>query len=129
MGRALIQKGMYREAIETLKKGMLLAGEAPNILGALGQAYGLAGETESARTALAQLHLLKQRRPVRFACFALVHLGLGEKQEALTWLERATEVHESSISAIGVHPVWDPLREEPRFQELLKRAGAGPFYR
>jgi serine/threonine-protein kinase len=130
MGRALIQKGRYREAIETLKKGLSIAGKAPNILGALGQAHGLAGETESARKILTQLQQLKERRPVRFSCFAIVHLGLGEHEEALTWLERAAEIHDLSIAAIGVHPVWDPLREEPRFRELLKRAGfQAPSYR
>jgi serine/threonine-protein kinase len=51
----------------------------------------------------------------------VVHLGLGEKELALDWLEEGCERRESQMVGIKVHPVYDPLREEPRFQALLKR--------
>ena len=123
LGRALIQKGAYQEGIEALRKGQQLAGDLPNIFGALGQAYGLAGDVAGARKILVRLKELAARRPVRFGCFALVHLGLGEREQALDFLERAAEAHEASISGLYVHPVWDPLRPEPRFRKLLSQAG------
>ncbi len=65
--------------------------------------------------------------------FALVHLGLGELDEALDWLERAESERSARLSGIGVAPRWDPLREYPRFESLMQRlalpvhasAGAG----
>jgi TolB-like protein/Flp pilus assembly protein TadD len=123
LGRALIQKGAYREAIEALRKGRQLAGDLPNILGALGQAYGLAGDDAAARGILAQLADLAAHRPVRFTCFALVHLGLGETEQALDFLERATNAREANVACLYVHPLWDPLRSQPRFRKLLNQTG------
>lgn len=123
LGRALIQKGAWREAIEALKKGLQLAGELPNILGALGQVYGLAGDAAGAKRALARLKDLSAHRPVRFTCFALVHLGLGETQQALDFLESAAAAREANVAGLYVHPVWDPLRSESRFRKLLKQVG------
>jgi serine/threonine-protein kinase len=129
LGRALIQKGEYGEAIEALKKGLHLAGDLPNIFGALGQALGLAGDIAGARGVLARLKDLAARRPVRFTCFALVHLGLGEKEQALNFLECAAASREANLAGLYVHPVWDPLRSEPRFRKLLSQTGfqASPY--
>jgi serine/threonine-protein kinase len=60
---------------------------------------------------------------VRFTCFALVHLGLGEKEQALDLLERAAAAREANVAGLYVHPVWDPLRSEPRFRRLLNQTG------
>ena len=51
----------------------------------------------------------------------MVHLGLKEFDTALTYLEAAAERRELTVSAVKVHPLWDPLRGEPRFQKLLDR--------
>ncbi len=125
LGRALIQKGQYSEAIEALKNGLQLAGDLPNIFGALGQAYGLAGDIASARGVLARLKDLGENRPLRFTCFALVHLGLREKDQALNYLECAAAAREAGVAGLYVHPVWDPLRSEPRFRSLLEQTGFG----
>ena len=55
--------------------------------------------------------------------FAVVHLGLGEPERALEWLENASRLHECSLTSINVHPIYNPLRGEPRFQELLRKMG------
>ena len=86
MGRAYIQKKMYREAIGHLEKGRLLAGDIPNILGALGQAWALSGNADKARGFLAELQQLSQRNYVPSTGMALIHLGLGEKNKALDLL-------------------------------------------
>jgi serine/threonine-protein kinase len=70
---------------------------------------------------LAELSALGTNRYVPSTCFALVHLGLGEREQALQWLEKGCEQHELPLSAIKVHPIWDPLRPEPRFRKLLNR--------
>ena len=52
---------------------------------------------------------------------AQVYAGLGEKQEALIWLEKAYAQHSDELVTLKVNPAYDPLRGEPRFQELLRR--------
>ena len=123
LGRAYLQKHRFREAIENLEKALSLAGEVPNVLGAVGQAYGLSGDHARARAVLAKLKDASLRRPVPSTCFALIHLGLGQKDAALDWLERAADRRETPIIAIKVHPAYDDLREEPRFGALLQRLG------
>jgi TolB-like protein/Tfp pilus assembly protein PilF len=121
MGRAYIQKGMYARAIENLEIGRALGGAVPSTLGAIGDAWGRSGNAAEARRILAELHRMALDRPVHATSFARVHMGLGEKQEALTWLERAVDAREIQVVALKVHPVYDELRSEPRFKALLSK--------
>ncbi len=123
LGRAYLQKHRFREAIENLEQAISLAGEVPNILGALGQAYGFSGDHARARAILAKLENASSGRPVPSTCFALVHLGLGEKDAALDRLELAADRRETPIITVKVHPAYDDLRGEPRFSSLLQRLG------
>ena len=116
IGRVLIQKGQYAEAIEYLEKGRSLDASVPNILGALGQAYALLGNRAKAHEFLAQL---KESGPL--VPRAIIHIGLGEKEKALDALERACERRETPLNQLRVHPLYDPLRESPRFQAILER--------
>jgi tetratricopeptide (TPR) repeat protein len=123
MGRAYTQKGMYEEAISMLQKGRSLSGDIPSILGALGQTYALANRAGDARRLLEELAELAKRRHVSSTCFALIHLGLGEKEQALDWLETGARGRETSLAGLKVHPAYDNLRGEPRFQALLRKLG------
>jgi TolB-like protein len=125
-GRVYIQMGMYRKAIVMLERGRELAGDLPNILGALGQAYGLAGDQAAARRMLQRLHEISGTAHVLSSAYALAHLGLGEKDAALTWLERCLDRREPTAVGLKVHPAFDGLRDEPRFQALLDRIGFLP---
>ena len=133
-GRVYAQKGDYSKAIELYEKGLELAGEMPNLLGALGQAYAPAGQTERARELLRKIEEISIERQrtgvsrgpaVPATAFAIVHLGLGEYDRALEWLERGMDQRLMPLSALKVHPVYTPLRAEPRFQVLLQRLGLG----
>jgi hypothetical protein len=95
----------------------------PSILGALGQAHGLAGNVSEAREILLKLDNLASVRPVPASSFALVHLGLGEKDAALMWLERGVNRHQATVIGLKVHPAYDALREEPRFHAMLRQMG------
>ncbi len=121
LGRALIQAGQYDEAIENLLVARKLAPAVPSILGALGQALGLAGRRDEALGCIDDLAKLGAGRYVPSTCFAIAHLGLGETGKALDWLERSYEQHEFPIGLIGTHPVYDPLRGNPRFQKILRQ--------
>jgi serine/threonine-protein kinase len=121
LGRAYAAEGKYLDAICMLEKGRALAGDVPNILAAMGQVYAYGGETERARQILAQLEVMRAQSHVPSTAFAVVHVGLGETDRALDWLENACRQHESPLTSIKVHPIYDPLRGEPRFQEVLRR--------
>jgi serine/threonine-protein kinase len=126
MGRAYTQKGMYEEAITMLQKGRSLSGDIPNILGALGQTYALASRPAEARRLLDELTELSKRRHVPSSCFALILCGLGDKGRALDWLENGCRKRELPMVALKVHPAYDALRGEPRFQALLRTIGLVP---
>jgi len=123
MGRTYTQMGKYEEAIAMLQKGRSLSGDVPNILGCLGQTYALAGRPSEARRMLAELAELSKRRHVASTCCALIHVGLGEKEQALAWLEKACDNRELSLSVLKIHPAYDDLRGEPRFQAILRQIG------
>jgi len=120
LGRVYAQQGKFLDAIRMLEKGRSLAGDIPNILGAMGQVYALGGEPERARDLLAQLEQRQKTAWVPSSVFAIVHLGLGENDRALDWLERGCRQHELPMAAVKVHPVYDGLREMPRFQAILR---------
>ncbi len=123
LGRAYIQTGRYSDAIRMLRKGLSLAGDMPSILGALGQAYGLDGRRNEAIAVLAELEKLAESRYAPWVGFALIHLGLGNRDRALDYLEMSADQRDLPICAINVHPAYDSLRAEPRFQNLIARIG------
>ena len=125
IGRALSLQGKYAEALAMLEQARAIEDGVPSILAAMGQIFGLSGDRASARGVLARLEARARERHIPSTCFAIVHLGQGEKDRALDWLEHGCEQRELSLASIGVHPVYDELRGEPRFQALLKRLRLG----
>jgi len=121
MGRAYAQAGRYGEAIAMLEKGRALAGDVPNNLSAMAQIHGLSGNEKRARELLARLEQMAQERYLPMPVFAIAWLGLGEKGRSLDYLERACELREPPVIAMKTHPVYGPLRGEPRFEALLRR--------
>jgi predicted Zn-dependent protease len=88
-----------------------------------GRAYiqGRAGHTEDAHRALNELLRLNPHTPVDPIVIAQAYASLGEKKEALVWLEKAYAQRSDELVSLRVNPAYDPLRGEPRFQELLRR--------
>jgi TolB-like protein/Tfp pilus assembly protein PilF len=126
MGRVLCLMQRYDEAIAAFERARVLGGSVPSILSALGETLARAGRLGEARRLLQELHAMEDTRWVPASCFAILHLGLGDHRAALTHLEAATERHEFPVTALKVHPLYDPLRSEPRFDRLLKRIGLLP---
>jgi TolB-like protein/cytochrome c-type biogenesis protein CcmH/NrfG len=127
LGRTYIQMERYNEAVAMLEKGRRLAGNHPSILGALGQAYGFAGRSQEALGVLADLAHLAETSYAPCTALALVHIGLGNRAEALDYLEKGAELRDLRLSAIKIHPAYDRLRGEPRFQRLIDRIGFDGF--
>ena len=119
------QKGMYEEAIAGFQKGTALKGgtEWSFSMAGLGHVFGVAGKKAEARVVLDELLQTSRREYVPADSIALVYAGLGEKDEAFTWLEKAREEHAFKIAWLKVEPQWDSLRDDPRFADLLRRVG------
>jgi tetratricopeptide (TPR) repeat protein len=126
MGRVLSLMGRYDEALVKLERARALAGDVPSILAATGQTLAAAGFVWEARAILDRLHTIHRNQWVSSVCFAIVHLGLGDHNAALTHLETACDKREQAVSGMKVHPLYDPLRSERRFQNILKRIGFLP---
>jgi len=126
IGRLYVQMGEYQRAMELFECGLAREPETPSLLAALGQTYGLAGQRDRAVALLAQLEELSTRRQVSRTCFAVLQLGLGNTDAALTALEQAADRRDVPVVSLGVHPVYDPLRKHPRFRRLLERVNLTP---
>ena len=117
------EKGMFAEALADL------AGTSPPWSGSpygaaeLAYIYGRTGQQEKARLWLTKLEAMNRRHPLDPAVFVRPNIGMGNKEQALVWLERAYAQHANSMMLLKVDPVYDPLRDEPRFQSLLRRMG------
>ena len=124
LGRAYGQKAMYAEALEELGAVEKLNGFAPPIVvSETGYVLGRCGKTVEARDVL---DALLQQRDTAFIdpyLIAVVHLGMGFGEEALTWLETAFAQKSGFAVAIHSEPKWDPVRRDPRFTALLDRLG------
>jgi eukaryotic-like serine/threonine-protein kinase len=126
IGLACGQLGRHEEAVASLQKALDSAPGAPLYVAHLGHAYALAGEAYGARRALAELGEMARRQYVSAYYFAIIHLGLGKLDEALKWLEKAYEERAGFLAYLKVEPLFDPLRTEARFQDLLRRVGPQP---
>ena len=125
-GRVLSLIGRYDEAIAMFEKALSIAGDLPNVVAALGQTLALAGKRQEACECLERLNTMAQQRHLASSCYAILFLGLGDREKSLDWLERGCDQHESQIAGVHVHPVYDPLRAEPRFHKILQRIGFLP---
>jgi serine/threonine-protein kinase len=111
-------QGRFDEAIAECRKA-LETSDAPGILATLGHSYTRAGNRNEALKLLEQLQKQSRKRVVTAVNFAWVYIALGEKDEAMNWLEKAYD--DGSLYGIKLDPFLDPLRDEPRFNQLLAR--------
>lgn len=117
----------FEEAIATTQKLVALTGNAPFGYGYLGFSYGYSGRTAEAREALDRLEEFSKVRYVSPFYKALIHDGLGEKEEALNNLEKAFEEREPFLALLKVWPgpFFEGVRTDPRFVGLLGKIGFG----
>jgi len=121
LGRNYEQTGMLTEAIGEMEQAVTLSPDFIEHRWMLGHAYAVAGKTAEARKVLDDLHSLAEKRYVLPFGFAVIHTGLGENDEALEWLEKAYQDRNGWMVFMQVVPWLDPLRSDPRFQDLVRR--------
>ena len=124
---AYIEKGMYSDAISEARRAREIAGASgAHAEGFLGYALAKFGKEAEARSVLEGLLKSSAERYVSPQHIALVYNGLGEHDEALAWLERASAQRSTGMVFLKVEPKWHNLRSDPRFQDLLRRVGLPP---
>ena len=123
IGQAMVQQGRYEEAIAEINRALTLSADNTRVVATLGHAYGVAGRRGEAQQVINRLLERSKHSYVAPYYIALVYTGLGEKDEAFDWLEKAYEERESYFNLFKVEPVFDSLRSDPRFLGLLKRIG------
>jgi serine/threonine-protein kinase len=115
------QQSRWNEAIEAVQKAIEFSRSSPVMLAALGHAYALSGRPDEARKLLDQVTALRSSTYVSPLDEAVVHLGLNEHDAAFEALDRACDERTGRLIWMQVHPLYDPLRADPRFAGLLRR--------
>jgi TolB-like protein/DNA-binding winged helix-turn-helix (wHTH) protein len=124
------EKGLYPEAGTMLERHIDQdARRTPVCISTLAQIYGLAGRKTEALQLIAELKDRSRIEYVSGVFFAQSYLGLGERDLALAWLERAYKDHDPWMVYVAAYPTFDPLHSEPRFQALLRRMHFPPHYK
>jgi len=117
------QKGMYAEAAEAVIKRTAHPASGKSMKAALGYVHAVSGRRDEARQILAELKTLSETEPVAPYHIARIHAGLGEIDLALEWLRKCMERPDAARSLVKSDPVWDGIRGDPRFTEMLKKSG------
>ncbi len=121
LGQVLDAKGARDAAIVECEKARAL-NDDPSVLGVLARSHGLSGNKMEAEKILDHLKKLSKERYVSAYSFALAYLGLGDKEEALRWLEQSYQDRAGSdVGFIRVDPLLDPVRDDPRFEALAEK--------
>src|SRR5713226_6822666 len=123
LGCAYREKKMYPEAIATFGRARKMTGDWPFIVMAAGHAQALAGNTVEAANALHKLAQMKKTRLVPDIYPAAIYVGLGKKDEAFRLLALAYQERVDRLVYLGVEPMADPLRSDPRFAKLMAKIG------
>ena len=120
---AYVEKGMFEQALADEEILRRFYGEGPWHWSLLAYIYGRAGQLGKARRELEKLERLSRHELLNPVIMLWAHLGMGNKEEALADLEKAYSEHFNNLTALKVDPAFDPLRSDPRFQDLLRRVG------
>ena len=123
LGLLYRKTGHYKSAIGAGEKAVELSGGSPMMRAALAQTLGAAGKTENAIHILNDLTKLAKEKYVAPYFLGGVHAGLGDNERAIAYLEESYEERSHWLIYLNIDPGFDALRDNPRFQELLRRVG------
>jgi serine/threonine-protein kinase len=122
LGLSLLKTGDTAGAIAELQKARM-PDPGAWYQGFLGYAYAISGDRAKAEQSLTELEDLAKRQYVSPTAFATIYLGLGDKEQCLDWLEKAYEQRDSACWYLKIDQIYDTVRNEPRFQALVKKVG------
>jgi tetratricopeptide (TPR) repeat protein len=120
LGFALLQLRDFSIAIAELEKARSLE-DKPWVVGTLAYGYALSGNRTAALKLIHELHEQAKHRHVTPFWFAVTSIALGDKDDAFKWLEQCYAERSFWLTFLKMDPILDPLRDDPRFKDLLKR--------
>jgi len=123
LGRAFALKGDLDWALKCFERGSELSGGLPYVRGIVAHCYALMGRNQEAEDILKALVKLSKRRYVSSMTLALIYIGLGRFDEAIKCIEKAYQVMEGPLVFLNVYPTYDPIRNHPRCQEMIRNMG------
>jgi TolB-like protein/DNA-binding winged helix-turn-helix (wHTH) protein/Tfp pilus assembly protein PilF len=121
LGQAYLQQHMYEQAIGELQKAVQLSAGSPTCIANLARAYALSGRKSEAGKLLNDLKSSSSANNSHASEVAAIYASLGDKDEAMKWLEKGYA--ERFNPGVLIRPGFDPLRSDPRFQNLAHRVG------
>jgi len=123
LANAYREKGLFDEAIAIYRQGEQFT-HAPSR--GLGITYALAGRRAEAEQVLARFLAQREKRYISASAIGIIYGALGNKDEAFRWLERGYNEHDAVLTTIAFYPGSQPLRDDPRFIDLVRRVGLDP---
>ena len=123
LGFTYTLQGKYEEAIQSFRKARKLSGDYPLSLAALSYSLAVAGKRGEASELLGKLDQISRQRYVPALYFGLVYMGLGDRDQAFHWIDKAFEERSGYLLYLNVDPKVDSLRSDPRFKQILKKIG------
>jgi eukaryotic-like serine/threonine-protein kinase len=123
LGSSYLAEGLHSEAVAAFEKASNFSDNDPERLAGLGRAYAMAGRKSDARRVLDQLRQISRQAYMPPYLLATIYGALGENDEAFAWLQKAFNERDVYLAWLKVDGAVDPLRNDPRFQELLGRVG------
>ena len=128
LGFPLIANGQAEEAIPVLEKVVSVSERSPGSVELLATAYARAGHRTEALSLINELKRRRLKSYVPAGAFINPYLGLGDYDQAFAWFERAYQEQSNILQFLKVHPFFDPVRNDPRFADLLHRVGLDKSY-
>lgn len=122
---AYVVKGLLPESIAEGQK-VKQWNDDPYLIALLGNAYGASGKRDEALKTIEQIEEVSKQRYIPAYNFAIVYTALGDKDKAFAELEKSYQDHANEMIFLQVDPLLDPLRDDPRFQDLLRRVSMSP---
>ena len=123
LGRPLLAQGKFNDAIAEFQKAIPLSGDSPDEPAELARAYALAGRRDEALKIIEELKKLSERKHVASTVIASIYIALGDKNRAFVFLNKAFDERDFLLILLKTEPMFDPLRSDPRFAELVRRVG------
>lgn len=118
-----LRQGRFSEALANSDKDLSHCAADPWVCGWLVYAYALSDQLAQAQPYMRELERLDRTRPIRPEPLVCAHIALGHTEEALRYLEKEYSERNNYLTGLKVDPIYDPLRSDPRFQELLRKVG------
>jgi TolB-like protein/Flp pilus assembly protein TadD/tRNA A-37 threonylcarbamoyl transferase component Bud32 len=126
LGDAYVRASKNKEALAEYQKALSLSPDSPTTLSRMGYMLAVQGRREEAEQILVRLTDLSKSQYLSAMNMVRVLVGLGDREAAFHWLERACEEHSTAMAYINADPIYDPLRSDPRFADVLRRMNLQP---